>query len=294
MHDDRLAIDAETVRRLVAAQFPAWADLPVRAVRRDGWDNSTFRLGAGLKARLPTAARYVAQVGKEFCWLPRLAPQLPLPIPRPLALGAPGEGYPFAWSVQDWLAGEPASAASVADEIGFARDLAGFLRALQAADTADAPPPGAHNFHRGGQLAVYDPETRGCLARLDDADLRARATAAWEAALAAAWEGRAVWTHGDVAAGNLLVAEGRLAAVIDFGNCAVGDPACDLTIAWTFLGASGRAAFREAMGADRATWLRARGWAVWKALLALGAEHPAGDALAPARAVVDAVLGEAG
>src|SRR5262249_6956006 len=145
-------VDAELAGRLVAAQFPQWAHLPVRPVD-GGWDNRTFRLGEALLLRLPSAVRYAPQAEKEQAWLPRLAGQLPLPIPEPVAKGAPGAGYPWAWSVLRWIDGEPAALAPIPDDTGFARDLAGFLVALRAADARDGPAAGAHSFHRGGRLA---------------------------------------------------------------------------------------------------------------------------------------------
>jgi aminoglycoside phosphotransferase (APT) family kinase protein len=288
MPDDRIEIDAATAAALVAAQFPAWADLPVAAVEPPGWDNRSFRLGAGMKLRLPSAARYVAQVEKERRWLPVLARHLPVPVPTPIATGVPGPRYPYPWSVQSWLAGVPASVAPPADLVRFARDLAAFLQALQAIPAGDGPAAGAHSFHRGGALAVYDAEVRTCVAAHAGRIDAARAAAVWEAALAARWTGPPVWVHGDVAAGNLLVAGDRLAAVIDFGTCATGDPACDLVVTWTLFAGEARAAFRAAVAADPGTWARARGWALWKALLALAG----GDAAAAA--VVAAVLADRG
>src|SRR3712207_4667561 len=119
-HTDRIHIDATLVRRLVAAQFPRWADLPIRPVEHDGWDNTTFRLGEDMSVRLPSAAPYAPQVEKEHRWLPKLAPLLPLPIPTPLAKGAPADVYPFPWSVYRWLEGEPATAGRIDDTVGFA------------------------------------------------------------------------------------------------------------------------------------------------------------------------------
>ncbi len=267
---DKSAITTGLAARLVAGQFPQWADLPVTAVALDGIDNTTFRLGEKLSIRLPSNEGYAPQVDKEHRWLPVLAPQLPLPIPQPLAKGAPGYGYPMHWSIYTWIEGEPAASEGIVDLRRFATDLAEFLTALYRIDPAGGPPPGAHSFFRGGSLYTYDAETRATIAALDkEVDTRA-ATDAWEAALAARWTGAPVWVHGDVAAANLLVANGRLAAVIDFGCSAVGDPACDLTIAWTFLFGESREAFRDGLPVDEATWARGRGWALWKALITLG------------------------
>jgi aminoglycoside phosphotransferase (APT) family kinase protein len=273
MVDDktRPAIDVALVARLVAEQFPQWAGLPIRPVVLGGWDNRTFHLGERMTVRLPSARRYARQVEKEQRWLPRLAPGLPLPIPAPLAMGAPGQGYPWPWSVYGWLDGETASAATIGDLPRFAANLAGFLSALQRIDATDGPAAGPHSFWRGGPLATYDAETRTAIAALDGRiDARA-VTAVWEAALAADWDGPPVWVHGDMAAGNLLVDNGRLSAVIDFGCSCVGDPACDLAVAWTFFDGRAREAFRAALPLDPGTWARGRGWTLWKALIVYAA-----------------------
>ncbi|GGO47433.1 aminoglycoside phosphotransferase [Streptomyces daqingensis] len=268
-------IDAGLVRRLVAEQFPQWARLPVRSVRFDGHDNRTFHLGDSLTVRLPSAAGYAAQVEKEQRWLPVLAPQLPLPVPVPVAQGRPGAGYPFSWSVMRWLEGDTAANGHIGDLTGFADDLARFLSSLQRADTAGGPLAGEHSAFRGASLKTYDEETRRALAALRDRVPVETATAVWEAALDAAWLGRPVWFHGDVAVGNLLVRDGRLSAVLDFGCSGVGDPACDTTIAWTLLHGESRRAFRDALGVDEATWARGRGWTLWKALIILAAPDSA-------------------
>jgi aminoglycoside phosphotransferase (APT) family kinase protein len=217
--------------------------------------------------RLPSAAGYVAQVEKEQRWLPYLAPRLPQPIPAPLACGAPGEGFPWPWSVYRWLPGETAAVGTIRDRREFAADVAEFLVALQAIDPAGGPLAGEHSFFRGGPLATYDQETRESLARLVGVIDTSAALVCWEEALAAEFGGPPVWVHGDVALGNLLVEGGRLCAVIDFGTCAVGDPACDLVLAWTFLDGASREVFRRTLGADDGTWARGKGWALWKALI---------------------------
>ncbi len=232
MIEDNDNVDAALVARLVASQFPQWADLPVTPAEPNGWDNRTFRLGMDMSVRLPSAQAYAAQVDKEQRWLPELAPHLPLPIPAPLALGIPAEGYPWKWSVYRWLEGEPASTERIADLNEFATTLAHFLASLQQVDPAGGPPPGRHNFFRGGPLETYEAETRDAIAALDGRIGTDTATAVWETAVAATWHGPPVWVHGDVSAGNLLVRDGRLSAVIDFGSSGVGDPACDVTIAW--------------------------------------------------------------
>ena len=274
---DRTAITPELVSELVAAQFPAWRSLPVQPVDLDGWDNVTFRLGDRLSVRLPSSDAYAAQVEKEHRWLPVLAPQLPLSIPQPVAKGEPGCRFPRPWSVYRWLDGEPATGARVADRVTFARDLAAFLRALYRVDSTGGPPPGLHSFHRGGPLTAYDAETHNAIADAGSSIDARGATAVWLAALQEERSGDAVWVHGDVAASNLLVRNGRLHAVIDFGCCAVGDPACDLAIAWTYFTGRARRTFREALPLDEATWARGRGWALWKAAITLARRRDADD-----------------
>ncbi|RAJ47121.1 aminoglycoside phosphotransferase (APT) family kinase protein [Kitasatospora sp. SolWspMP-SS2h] len=267
--DGRAGIDAGLVRRLLRTQFPQWAELPVVPVAVDGWDNRTYRLGDRMTVRLPTHASYVPAVEKENTWLPRLAPSLPLPVPQVLGRGEPGEGYPHPWSVRGWIDGETAAAGHIADLPRFAESVAGFILALHRCDTTGGPLAGAHSFHRGASPSHYDEETRRCLAALGGYVDTAHATAIWNEALAAEWTGPPVWFHGDLAEGNLLVSGGELSAVIDFGTCGVGDPACDLVIAWGLFTGPSRTAFRRAVGQDEGTWARARGWLTWKALLVL-------------------------
>ena len=262
-----LKIDAALVRGLVAGQFPQWKDLPIRPVALSGWDNRTFHLGEDMLVRMPSAAEYAAQVEKEHKWLPRLAPFLPLPIPLPLAMGEPADGYPWRWSIYRWLMGDTAASAHISDLCEFAASLAQFLIALQQIDPTGGPMPGPHSFYRGGMLTTYDAETREAIAALKgkiDVDVAAEV---WETALATSWHGAPVWVHGDVSAGNLLVQEGRLCAVIDFGQLTIGDPACDLAIAWTLFGGESREVFRTMLSLDAGTWARGRGWTLWKALI---------------------------
>lgn len=260
-------IDAALVSHLVAEQFPQWAHLPIRPVEHGGWDNRTFHLGDAMTVRLPSADGYVPQVEKEQRWLPVLAPQLPLPIPTPLGLGHPSPAFSRPWSVYGWLEGVAATRADIPDLPRFATALGQFLVALRDVDAADGPAAGDHSFQRGGALWFYDAETRRALEHLHDVVDVTAATAVWDAALATSWALPPVWFHGDISDGNLLVAGGELSAVIDFGTSGVGDPACDLVIAWTFFDARSRAAFREAVALDDDTWSRARGWAIWKALI---------------------------
>lgn len=270
MHADEVDIGAPLVRRLLAAQFPHWRDLPLEPVLPRGTDNALYRLGDDMVVRLPRRERTSATLEKECRWLPRLAPFLPLPVPVPLAEGLPGAGYPFKWSVYRWLKGDNAIVQPVADLSRLATDLARFIAALQQIAPAGGPAPGEHNFFRGIPLAGRDPATRASIAALaGEIDVDA-VTAAWEEALRAPdWQRPPVWIHGDLDSRNLIVEDGRLSGVIDFGGLGVGDPACDVMVAWKVLSADARDIFRTELSVDEATWARSRGWALSQALIAL-------------------------
>ncbi len=270
MHADEVDIDASLVRRLLSTQFPRWADLPIEPVASAGTDNALYRLGNDLAVRLPRIHWATGQVQKEHEWLPNLAPLLPLAIPVPEAMGEPGEGYPWQWSVYRWLDGENATLERLADASQAAIDLAGFVAALQRVDTAGGPLPGQHNSRRGVPLSERDSLTRAAIASLRGLIDTDAATSAWEAALEApVWPNSPVWIHGDLQSGNLLATDGKLTAVIDFGCLGVGDPACDTIVAWNLFEAEARHAFRDTLHVDEATWARGRGWALSTALIAL-------------------------
>lgn len=267
MHADEISTDVRLVRRLLAGQFPRWADLPIEPVRSYGTDHDIYRLGDQLAARLPRIEWATAQAAKEARWLPRLAPHLPLAVPVPLAMGHPAAGYPFAWSVYEWMPGENANG-TIDDLVQAAADLAAFVRALRRVDTAGAPPRSAGS--RGGPLADCDQQVRRSIAELGDRIDGAAAVQSWEESLAAPpWDDLEVWVHGDLLPGNLLVGGGRLSAVIDFGGLNVGDPACDLQPAWNVFSGESRLRFRAELEVDDASWLRGRGWALYQAVSAL-------------------------
>lgn len=288
----RLTVDVETVCHLVAGQFPQWSQRLITPVSNPGWDNLTFHLGDDMLVRLPSAAEYALAVEKEHRWLPELGDQLPIPIPVPLGLGRPGAGYPFHWSVYGWLPGEAAGRVPNFDTLGVAEDVARFLEALQRVDATGGPEPGIHNWFRGTTLRTYDSTARTALGELDGHIDVGLAAAAWDDALAARWDGVDVWFHGDLAPGNLLLDRGRLAAVIDFGTCGVGDPSCDFAIAWTLLSGPGRQLLRQRLHIEDSTWARGRGWALWKSLrhLANALEDHDETSEAEARLVIDAIL----
>jgi aminoglycoside phosphotransferase (APT) family kinase protein len=270
MHPDELDVDAALVRRLLAEQFQDWADLPLEPVFPRGTDNRLFRLGDELVVRLPCRERTVKTLEKEREWLPRLAPHLPLEVPAPLAVGSPADGYPWTWSIYGWLDGESAISSPVADLDRAATDLAGFIDALQRIDPAGGPRAGDGNFARGAPVAALDVYVRKSIAALDRQIDVGRATALWESALdAPVWERPPVWVHGDLDARNLLVRDGRIAGVVDFGCLGIGDPACDVAAAWKLFPPEARGRFRHDLSVDDATWARARGWVVYQSLGAL-------------------------
>ncbi len=267
MHPDEIETDIALVRRLLAGQLPQWADLPIAAVGSYGTDHDIYHLGDHLAVRLPRIRWATQQAAKEAEWLPRLAPHLPLGVPVPVAMAGPAEGYPFDWSVYEWLPGEDASS-GIADLSQAAADLAAFVRALRRVETAGAPrrPPHA----RGGPLPEADEHVRRSIAELGDRIDGAASLRSWQESLdAPAWDGPEVWVHGDLLPGNLLVVDGRLSAVIDFGGLNVGDPACDLQPAWNVFAGGSRERFRAELDVDEAMWLRGRGWALSQAVVAL-------------------------
>lgn len=267
MHAGEIDTDVALVRRLLAGQFPQWADLAIDPVASYGTDHDIYRLGDELAARLPRIGWATAQAAKEAEWLPKLAPHLPLGVPVQLAMGQPAEGYPFEWSVYEWLPGENANG-TIDDLVQAAVDLAAFVNALRRVDVTGAHP--RHRGARGAPLEELDEYVRRSIAELGDRVDGASALRSWEESLAAPqWHGEEVWVHGDLLPGNLLVVGGRLSAVIDFGGLNVGDPACDLQPAWNVFVGDSRMRYRAELEVDDASWLRGRGWALAQAVAAL-------------------------
>lgn len=274
MESNQVTINTTLVQTLIADQFPQWAHLSIKPVDVGGHDNRTFHLGDTMSIRLPSAQCYTDKVEKEQQWLPFLAKHLSITISTPIAMGKPSDEYPFPWSVYRWIDGQ--SANLLADtELNLpliAQELAQFLHELHAVDSTDVPLVGGpHNFYRGDSTKVYDTQTRDAITQLNGIIDTDGALAVWEKAISSAWDKKPVWIHGDLAAGNILIKDGHLAAVIDFGGMGIGDPACDLVIAWTFFHGKSRETFKSLVSLDADTWARARGWALWKALITLAA-----------------------
>jgi aminoglycoside phosphotransferase (APT) family kinase protein len=266
MHDDEVHTDAALVAGLVAAQFPEWASLPVEPVASSGTDNAMYRLGDHLAVRMPRIHWAVDPLEREFEWLPRIAPALPFAAPVPVALGAPGDGFPWPWTVCRWIDGTHPVPGAVERPDRLADDLARFVLAMRALD-----PTGAPTTAWPRPLHEEDELVRTHLATLDK-ELRpvhADVVAVWEDALAAPHSTARTWIHGDLSPGNLLLSRGELVGVLDFSAMGLGDPASDLRVAWNLLPASARPTFRHRVVADDATWARARGWVLLQALAQL-------------------------
>jgi aminoglycoside phosphotransferase (APT) family kinase protein len=264
VHDNEIVTSVEQVGRLVAQQFPQWAGLPIQRLPIGGTDHTLYRIGDDLVARMPRIAWASGSADSDLRWLPHLAPHLPLRVPTPVAVGEPGEGFPFRWAVVPWLTGTNPTADNT-DLAEAALTLAGFITALQGID-----PTGAPASSRGMPLAERDEATRAAITELGSRIDRPRVTALWEQALAADdWSRAPVWMHGDLSAGNLLVRQRKLVGVIDWGATGIGDPAVDLMPAWSLFDPASRQVFREALGCDEDTWQRGRGWALSTALIAL-------------------------
>ena len=267
-------ITESLVQQLIAQQFPAWSDKSIRLVECSGWDNRTFHLGDDMLVRLPSAAGYAAQVEKEQQWLPYFENKLPLNIPAPLAMGQASGLYPWPWSVYRWLPGSSINTLprEQIDLNKIALTLADFLNAFQRIDPSSGPQAGAHNYYRGAHPSVYGDEAIESINQLLQGGEQKAALEIWGAAMDSSWQGKGVWVHGDISSGNLLVDNGKLSAVIDFGCLGVGDPACDLMIAWTLFDAPVRETFKTHLDLDNDTWRRGKAWALWKCLQDSGPE----------------------
>jgi aminoglycoside phosphotransferase (APT) family kinase protein len=271
-------IDAALVRALLAEQHPDLTTLELGAPV-SGWDNVMYRLGDELVVRLPRRALSAALTEHELRWLPEIAPRLPLPTSAPVRAGRPGCGYPWAWSVCRWLPGESAAMRAPADPGHAAVTLGDFLRALHQPAPRDHPV----NPYRGVPLSDRDTVTRERIEQLGDHVDGAAVIAAWdELVQTSKWDGPALWLHGDLHPGNLLVHDGRLSGVIDFGDLTAGDPASDLAVAWMLLPSPAREVLRRHAGpVDDNTWARARGWALLLAVMitASSADNPVMSAI---------------
>lgn len=264
-------ITLELAKKLIVTQFPEYAELNVSEVEQQGLDNKTYRVGDDMLIRMPTAESYALKVPIEQELLPTLAKHLSIAIPAPIKMGKPSDDYPYAFSIYKWLDGSSANHVTLDEQSleNLAFDLATFLKELQAITDVEGPSPGQHNWYRGDHISVYDSGAREQIAKLADIIDSNSAIDLWDRACGTKWNKEPIWIHGDFAFGNILIKYNKLSGVIDFGGTAMGDPACDLVIAWTYLSGKARDVFITEMGLDEDIWLRARAWALWKATFEL-------------------------
>ena len=257
--------------KLIEEQFPEYSHLQITDVEKQGHDNRTYRLGEHMLIRMPTAAHYALKVPKEQDLLPQLAKRLSLSIPAPIKMGKPSADYPYPFSIYKWLPGKSINVLILTDQEKeqLAFDLANFLKELQAITNVAGPEPGQHNWWRGDHVSIYDKGAREQIAALAEIIDAGQALALWDQACGTKWSKKPIWIHGDFAIDNILMNDCKCSAVIDFGGAAVGDPACDLVIAWTYLKGKAGKIFIDEMNLIPDTWLRARAWALWKATFEL-------------------------
>jgi aminoglycoside phosphotransferase (APT) family kinase protein len=268
MHADEVDTDPSLVQRLVAGQFPEWADLPIEPVFPLGTDNANYRLSDDKLVRLPRRPGKFAGLERELEWLPVLAPALALAIPAPLGRGEPAEGFPSPWAVFTWLDGHNAAVGEVAPET--ADDLVELILAVRELDATDAPPG-----LRRGALRELDDWVRSCAAQLDPRYDAGRLLDAWDETLEAPpWDGPPTWCHCDLDLRNVVFRNGRPSGVLDWGGAGAGDPASDAAVAWKLLPAEARPAFWDALEADEAEVTRARGWTLMQCAGALSYYTP--------------------
>lgn len=261
----------DLAHKLIAEQFPEYVHLPITEIKRQGHDNYTFRLGENLLIRMPSAKEYAEKVSIEQKFLPKLVKHLSINIPVPVKMGRPSKNYPYPFSIYNWIEGESINLITLTDKEKeqLAYDLAKFLKELQSITDVPEIMPGQHNWWRGDHVSVYDKGAREQIAELAEIIEVRHALALWDKACETKWDKKLVWIHGDFAIGNMLVKNGKLTGIIDFGCAAIGDPACDLVIAWTYLSGKSREIFIHEVNLDTDTWLRSKAWALWKATFEL-------------------------
>jgi len=290
----QLDITRALAYKLITEQFPEYAHLPVLEVEKQGHDNRTYRLGNDMLIRMPTAESYALKVPIEQELLPKLAPHLNVNIPVLIKMGMSSKNYPYPFSIYKWLEGTSINLLTLStgemDRVAF--DLAKFLKELQSIDDVDGPVPGQHNWWRGSHISVYDKGAREQIAALSTSIYQGKAIDLWKRASKTKWDKPPVWIHGDFASGNMLIKDGKLSAIIDFGGICLGDPACDLVIAWTFLKDNARDIFIREMALNEDTWLRAKAWALWKATFELCqiADKNSPEALIQKRIIEEAII----
>lgn len=260
-------ITSSLVRSLVSEQFPQWSNLPIRPVEIQGWDNRTFRLGDRMTVRLPSADGYVAGLIREEQTLAILGSSLRVAIPGVVATGAASAAFSRPWSVREWIEGHTLAAVETRDRESAISSVGDALRELQAYNTAGGPWAGSASAYRGCHVSAVGEDVQGQLPFLAGRQAEG-CRALWDAAVATVWTDPPVWVHGDVAPGNMLFeSSGRLAALIDFGQACVGDPACDLAFAWLSCSSRERDLLHDRLELPEDAWLRGAAWALWKTLI---------------------------
>ena len=263
---DEIAVDEAFVARLIEEQVPQWSDLSLRRIPSSGTDNAIFRLGDHLSVRVPRRPAAIALLSKELEWLPQLN-GLPLATPFLRYRGHTEHGFDFG--IFDWMEGENAVPEHIADWQSAARDLADFLKALHLISRSGAPQAGAVNNRRGIAIGGLTDVTIPAIHAVSDEIDVAQATALWQSACETEFHKPPVWLHGDLKADNLIAKEGQLVGVIDWGLSAVGDPAADYAAAWSWIAPEARSAFLDRLDLDHSDRTRAKGWALYGAVIAL-------------------------
>lgn len=281
-------ITVELVKSLIASQFPQFQSLDIYPVEKSGHDNRTFHLGDNMTVRLPSGEGYAVQVEKESKWLPYLSRHLDFPISKPLYMGEPDCVYPYPWSIITWIPGETLFECTVLDRKELAAELAEALKKLQSVDCTGGPHGALYNYYRGCALKIYHKQTMDALEQLSGRLPTQKLLSIWMKCISKEYEGQDVWVHGDIAPGNILVMNGKFYGLIDFGVLGTGDPACDYAMAWTYFSPEERKYFLKGLPEDMID--RARGWALWKALITYDDENT--DFKTNAHSTIDEILKE--
>lgn len=259
MHVDEVDTSPELVKDLLLGQFPEWASDPIQIMQPEGTDNAMYRLGNNKLIRLPRTKGSSLNIEKEMTWLPKLEPSLPIPIPKIIGTGFPDKDYPFHWLICEWLDGLNPNQEGMLDEHMAAKDLGAFVKAMQHINPVNGP-----SCRRGKPLNTCDEEVKKSIPLLKELYDEKLISELWEfTSNVPLWEHDPVWIHGDLHSGNLLAKEKKIVGVVDWGLAGVGDPACDMMVAWTLLGQEGRKIFRSIVQPDDDTWHRGRGWALF-------------------------------
>lgn len=263
MHNNEIPSNIQLIKKLIIEQFPQWKNLPIKHISSSGTDNTIYKLGTDMCIRVPRITQTEKQIKKEQCWLPKLAPFLPLPIPKLIGQGLPTDIFPYSWSIYNWIDGKNCFVEKITNQEQEAKKLAEFIRALQRIDTTNAP-----FSERGVSLSTRDTKVKETFNSLKDSFDIPLIESLWNKAInAPEWNKKPVWLHGDLLPVNLLINQGSLTAVIDFGFLGIGDPAIDLLPAWSIFSGEARNIFRTTLQVDAATWNRGKGWALSIALI---------------------------